>query len=104
MAANKKIQFTELSLSQVSRINQTQVTGLDPDLIFDLGHEAAKLASHDVPSLLTISDKTVYAENSMIVIYTFPFSSELPLIGLGDNWTRSSALYSLSWDFVDLCR
>ncbi len=201
LAANRNLQFTELSLSQVSRLNQTQLTGLDPDLIFALGHEAAKWASHDISGipviatldfndgslansqnvtgvrmhhslqtqllwlkkifkrvnkigviyhpgdmgyspekaeqisrqlhiglesipigsprelpealekvrqeaqvLLAIPDKTVYTENSMNEIYMFSFASKLPLIGLADNWTRSGAVYSLSWDFVDLGR
>ncbi|MBK8815298.1 MAG: hypothetical protein IPN42_07230 [Methylococcaceae bacterium] len=54
--------------------------------------------------LLAIPDKTIYSETSMNEIFLFSFRNKLPLIGLADNWTRSGAIYSLSWDFVDLGR
>jgi putative tryptophan/tyrosine transport system substrate-binding protein len=54
--------------------------------------------------LLAIPDKTIYSETSINEIFLFSFRNKLPLIGLADNWTRSGAIYSLSWDFVDLGR
>ena len=60
--------------------------------------------SNNIDVLMAIPDETVMSINTAKEVLLASFSNKVPLVGLSDNWVKSGALYSLSWDYVDIGR
>jgi putative tryptophan/tyrosine transport system substrate-binding protein len=56
----------------------------------------------NVDLLLAIPDETVMSVNTAKEVLLASFRNKVPFIGLSDNWVKSGAFYSLSWDYEDL--
>jgi putative tryptophan/tyrosine transport system substrate-binding protein len=63
---------------------------------------ALEQLANNVELLLAIPDETVMSANTAKEVLLASFRNKVPLIGLSDNWVKSGAFYSLSWDYVDL--
>ena len=59
---------------------------------------------NNVEILLAIPDAIAMSSKTAKEVLLASFRNRVPLIGLSDNWVKSGALYSLSWDFNDLGR
>jgi len=59
---------------------------------------------NNIEILLAIPDEIAMSSKTAKEVLLASFRNRVPLIGLSDNWVKSGALYSLSWDFNDLGR
>lgn len=58
----------------------------------------------NVEILLAIPDEIAMSSKTAKEVLLASFRNRVPLIGLSDNWVKSGAFYSLSWDYEDLGR
>jgi putative tryptophan/tyrosine transport system substrate-binding protein len=65
---------------------------------------ALEQLANNIDLLMAIPDETVMSVNTAREVLLSSFSNKVPLIGLSDNWVKSGAFYSLSWDYDDLGR
>ncbi len=63
---------------------------------------ALEQLANNIELLLAIPDETVMSVNTAKEVLLASFRNKVPMIGLSDNWVKSGAFYSLSWDYVDL--
>ncbi|MGZ5221044.1 MAG: ABC transporter substrate-binding protein [Chitinophagaceae bacterium] len=56
----------------------------------------------NVDILLSIPDEIAMSPKTAREVLLASFRNKVPLVGLSDNWVKSGALYSLSWDYYDL--
>jgi putative ABC transport system substrate-binding protein len=59
---------------------------------------------NNIEILLAIPDEIAMSSKTAKEVLLASFRNRVPLVGLSDNWVKSGALYSLSWDFNDLGR
>lgn len=59
---------------------------------------------NNIEILLAIPDEIAMSAKTAKEVLLASFRNRVPLIGLSDNWVKSGALYSLSWDYGDLGR
>lgn len=69
------------------------------ELPFALGQLA-----NNIEILLAVPDETVMSVNTAKEVLLASFRNKVPLVGLSDNWVKSGAFYTLSWDYEDLGR
>ena len=65
---------------------------------------ALEQLANNVEILFAIPDETVMSVNTAKEVLLASFTNRVPLVGLSDNWVKSGAFYSLSWDYEDLGR
>ncbi|WP_020562240.1 ABC transporter substrate-binding protein [Methylosarcina fibrata] len=58
----------------------------------------------NVEILLAIPDEVAMSSKTAKEVLLASFRNRVPLVGLSDNWVKSGAFYSLSWDYEDLGR
>lgn len=58
----------------------------------------------NVEILLAIPDEIAMSSKTAKEVLLASFRNRVPLVGLSDNWVKSGAFYSLSWDYDDLGR
>lgn len=58
--------------------------------------------SQNIDVLLAIPDETAMSVNTAKEVLLASFRNKVPMVGLSDNWVKSGAFYSLSWDYLDL--
>jgi len=59
---------------------------------------------NNIEILLAIPDEVAMSTKTAKEVLLASFRNRVPLIGLSDNWVKSGAFYSLSWDYDDLGR
>jgi putative ABC transport system substrate-binding protein len=57
---------------------------------------------NNVEILLAIPDGVAMSTKTAKEVLLASFRNMVPLVGLSDNWVKSGAFYSLSWDYSDL--
>ncbi|NOT10868.1 MAG: ABC transporter substrate-binding protein [Methylococcaceae bacterium] len=59
---------------------------------------------NNIEILLAIPDDVVMSSKTAKEVLLASFRNRVPLVGLSENWVKSGALYSLTWDYDDLGR
>ncbi len=52
--------------------------------------------------VLALPDSTVYTQSTSKPLLLFSFRHSIPLIGPGEAWVKSGALYAVEWDYQEL--
>ncbi|MEQ1485535.1 ABC transporter substrate-binding protein [Methyloglobulus sp.] len=99
-AENSAIVQEARQLSQQSGFKLVAIPVASPK---ELPYALEQLANN-VEILFAIPDETVMSVNTAKEVLLASFSNKVPLVGLSDNWVKSGAFYSLSWDYEDLGR
>jgi putative tryptophan/tyrosine transport system substrate-binding protein len=97
-AENAAIVQDARAISQQEGFNLVAIPVESPK---ELPYALEQLASN-VEVLFAIPDETVMSVNTAKEVLLASFRNKVPLIGLSDNWVKSGAFYSLSWDYEDL--
>lgn len=59
---------------------------------------------NNVEILFAIPDEVAMSSKTAREVLLASFRNRVPLVGLSENWVKSGALYSLTWDYSDLGR
>jgi putative ABC transport system substrate-binding protein len=92
------------TVKELSKVSEQYGLKLDAIAVAtpkELPFALERLATN-VELLLAIPDETVMSVNTAKEVLLASFRNKVPLIGLSDNWVKSGAYYSLSWDYEDL--